>query len=368
MGESERERAAARGVVRWAVVGVGQIAQIAVLPAFPNASNAELVALVSGDDDKRDALSRRYGVRVVGYDDYDALCASGDVDAVYVALPNHLHCEYTERAARHGVHVLCEKPMAVTEEECERMRRACEAAGVKLMIAYRLHFDGANMEAARVAREQLGELRWFGAVFSEPVEPGDIRTNDVSKGGGSLYDIGIYCINAARYLFRDEPEEVFAAVTLATDPVNGGTYDRTVGATLRFPGGRIATVTTGFDTEKVGAWRVAGTRGELRMEPAFGYAEPLTWHLTVGGSTRSERFPVRDQFGPLLVYFGQCVLHDRQPEPDAREGLADVRILRALHRSAQEGRPVRIDPVPGQNRPDVDQVIHRPPVEPPEEV
>lgn len=364
----ESEGPTEHGVVRWAVVGAGRIAQDAVLPAFRNARHAELVAIVSGDDAKRDALARQYGVRAVGYDGYDALCASGEVDAVYVALPNHLHCEYTVRAARHGVHVLCEKPMAVTEEDCERMRHACEAGGAKLMIAYRLHLDPANVESVRLARDRLGELRWFSAVFSEPVEPGNIRTNDVSMGGGALYDIGIYCINAARAVFGDEPEEVFATATMATDPVNGGTYDRTVGATLRFPGGRVATVLTGFDTEKVGAYRVAGTRGELRMDPAFGYAEPRIRHLTIGGRTRSERFPVRNQFAPLLATFSQCILQDRPPEPDAREGRADVRILRALHRSAQEGRPVRIRPAPSPNRPDPDPAIHRPPVEPPEEV
>lgn len=362
------EGSESRGVVRYAVVGLGHIAQAAVLPAFAHASNAELVAVVSGESDKREEIGRRYGVRAVDYDDFDDLCASGDVDAVYVALPNHLHCEYTVRAARYGVHVLCEKPMAVTEEECERMRRACEDGGAKLMIAYRLHFDGANMEAARIAREELGELRWFSTVHSQYVAPGDVRTLDVEQGGGSLYDIGVYCINAARYLFRDEPTEVFAMAVLAKDPQTGGTHDRTVGATLRFPGDRIATFTTCFDAAKRNAFRIAGTRGDLHMEPAYGYVEPLTYHVTVDGRTRSERFPVRDQFGPELLYFGQCILQDRQPEPDWREGLADVRIVRALHRSVREGRPVRVEPVPGQNRPDVDQVIHREPVDEPDEV
>lgn len=362
------EPSSSRPAVRYAVVGLGHIAQVAMLPAFENAAEAELVALVSGEETKRAELGQRYGVRTVDYGEYDALCASGDIDAVYIALPNHLHCEYTERAARHGVHVLVEKPMAVTEEECERMHRACEQGGAKLMVAYRLHFDAANLQAVRIAREELGELRWFDSVHSQYVAPGDIRTQNIDQGGGSLYDIGIYCINAARYLFGDEPEEVSALATMATDPEHGGTYDQTVGATLRFPGGRIASFVTSFDASRRNAYRLAGTRGDLLMDPAYGYVEPLFLHVTIDDRTRSERFPVRDQFGPQLVYFSRCIQENRQPEPDWREGLADVRIIRALHRSAREGRAVSLQAMPRPNRPDPDQAIDREPVEPPEEV
>lgn len=357
------------GVVRYAVVGLGHISQTAMLPAFEHAANSELVAVVSGNAEKREAMKARYGLsRATDYDGLDALCQQGLIDAVYLAVPNHLHCAFTERVARHGVHVLCEKPMAVTEQECERMHRACEDHGAKLMIAYRLHFEGANVEAVRIARQELGDLRYFSAIFSQPVKAGNIRTNPIDQGGGSLYDIGIYCINAARYLFRDEPIEATAVMELARDPKQGSTYDQTVAATLRFPGGRLASILTCFDAVKRSAFRVVGTRGDLRMEPAFGYAENLMFHVTVDGKTRSERFPMRDQFAPQLVYFSDCILQDRRSEPDWREGLADVRIIRALHRSAQQRRPVQIEPVPQENRPNLDQVIDRPPVEPPEEV
>src|SRR4051812_34772421 len=145
-----------RRQIRYAVVGLGHIAQVAVLPAFANARrNSRLAALVSGDPEKLAALSEKYGVKeLCSYQQYDELMRSGKVDAVYLCLPNSLHCEYAVRAARAGVHVLCEKPMAVTEEECERMARAAREGGkdgaVKLMVAYRLHFERANLEAAEI--------------------------------------------------------------------------------------------------------------------------------------------------------------------------------------------------------------------------
>src|SRR6266702_1812477 len=194
--------------VRYAVVGLGHIAQAAVL-----------AALVSGEPKKLDVLGRRYGVeRLCGYDGADELFASGEIDAVYIALPNNMHKEFTVRAARAGLHVLCEKPMAVTVHECEQMIRATSAANVKLMIAYRLHFERANLEAAKLARTgTLGELRFFSSDFSMQVREDNIRLKRV-KGGGPLYDIGVYCISAARYALSEDPHEVWATATRSHDP------------------------------------------------------------------------------------------------------------------------------------------------------
>jgi predicted dehydrogenase len=196
--------------VRYAVVGLGHIAQVAVIPAFAHArKNSELVAIVSGDPTKRRELARRYRIdHAFTYEEFDQCL--GMVDAVYIALPNSMHAEYTIRSARAGVHVLCEKPMAVTVEECHRMTAACRRAKVKLMIAYRLHFEEINLAAIDLARSgRLGKLKFFNSSFSMTVKRGDIRTKR-AYGGGSLYDIGVYCINAARYLFRAEPTQVSA--------------------------------------------------------------------------------------------------------------------------------------------------------------
>src|ERR1044071_6909777 len=205
--------------IRYAVVGLGHIAQVAVLPAFAHAvSNSQLTALVSGDRTKVKMLSQRYEVsHTYSYEQYDQCLREGHIDAVYIALPNSMHCEYATRAAKAGIHVLCEKPMAVTEQECRLMIRAAERARTKLMIAYRLHFEAANGNAVELARSgKLGKLRIFNSTFSMQVRDGDIRVKR-KMGGGSLYDIGIYCINAARYLFQENPIEVSTFSVGGTD-------------------------------------------------------------------------------------------------------------------------------------------------------
>jgi predicted dehydrogenase len=194
--------------IRYAVVGLGHIAQTAVLPAFGHTENSELAALVTGTPEKDRDLSDRYGVNAYNYDDMEHAFETEHIDAVYIATPNSLHREHTERAARAGVHVLCEKPMAPTQEDCEAMIQAAEKNDVKLMIAYRLHFNDANLHAVCVAHSgELGEPRYFGSLFRLLVKEGNIRTRK-TLGGGTLFDIGIYCVNAVLYLFRDEPIEV----------------------------------------------------------------------------------------------------------------------------------------------------------------
>ena len=348
--------------IRYAVVGLGHIAQVAVLPAFGNARrNSRLAALVSGDPVKREQLGKKYDVpHTYSYEQYDE-CLKSDIDAVYIALPNHLHCEFTERAARAGKHVLVEKPMAMTEDECERMMRAARDAGVKLMVAYRLHFERANLEAAEIARSgRLGTPRLFTSTFCTPVEPGNVRVRR-ETGGGVLWDIGIYCINAARALFRAEPVEVQASVAGRIDEV-----EESASAVLRFADDRIAAFTASFGAAKVSEYRLAGDKGDLAVEPAYEYAQALRHRLTLGGETRERRFARRDQFAPELLYFSDCILQNRQPEPGADEGLADVRIIRALYRSAETGRPVELPPFEKRERPSLEQEIRRPPVEKPE--
>ena len=364
-GRARRSRATRR--VRYAVVGLGHIAQVAVLPAFAHARrNSELVALVSDDPKKLRTLARRYDVSVTrDYDAYDDLLRSGDVDAVYIALPNHLHRDYAVRAARAGVHVLCEKPMAVTERDAEAMIREARAHDVRLMIAYRLHFDRANLEAVRLARSgRLGTLRSFDSTFTMDVEPGDIRLSEPARGGGPLYDIGIYCINAARYLFADEPDEVFAFRASRPD-ARFRRVEEMIAATLRFPGDRLATFVCGFGSAAVASYRLVGTKGDVRAEPAYEYAEPITLHVTRNGRASKRTFPRGDQFAPELLHFSDCVRSGREPSPSGAEGLADVRIVRALYQSLRSGRPTRLGRVGHGRRPRPEQAIHRPPVEEP---
>jgi len=301
--------------VRYAVVGGGWFAQTAVLPAFRNASeNSQLVALVSGDPRKHRELGEQYQIATYDYAQYDALLSSGSVDAVYIALPNAMHHDYTVRAARAGVHVLCEKPMANTARQCQEMIEACKAARVRLMIAYRLHFEEGNLKAIELLRQgKIGEPRLFHSTFTQQVEEGNVRL-EAEQGGGPLRDIGIYCINAARYLFQDEPTEAYAYGIQGKDSRFQQVPDM-VAAVLRFPNERLATFVCGFGEAQVGTFQVVGTDGDLRMDPAFSFDGELRQYVTVGGKTTAERFPPRDQIGPEIVYFSRCILENREPEP-----------------------------------------------------
>jgi predicted dehydrogenase len=352
--------------VRYAVLGQGYISQVAVLPGFANARrNSELTALVSDDRRKLKTLGRRYGVtRLVRNEDCDELFESGEVDAVYIALPNSMHAEYTISAARAGLHVLCEKPMAVTASECRSMLSAAKQARIKLMVAYRLHFERGNLTAAEVVRsKRLGEIRYFNAQFSMQVKAGNTRLRG-DLGGGPLYDIGIYCINAARAAFSAEPTQVWAIETTRPDP-RFRNVPEMVTAVMTFPDHRVATFTCGFNAADRSRYEVVGTRGSMRMDPAFEFAEGLEMEVQIGERARRTKFPKRDQFGPELLYFSDCIQRGRDVEPSGEEGLADVQIIEAMHRSMQTGKPVATGIRQRSRRPTLRQEIRRPPVRKP---
>jgi predicted dehydrogenase len=327
--------------IRYAVVGLGHIAQVAVLPAFAHAKrNSVLTAVVSGDAAKRREITRKYGLEsAYPYSDYERCLEH--VDAVYIALPNSMHAEYTVRAAKAGVHVLCEKPMAVTEGECRQMIRACHDHRVKLMVAYRLHFEAINLEVMELIRKgRIGKPKFFNSSFSMTVRPDNIRTQ-ADKGGGTLYDIGIYCINAARYLFRSEPVEV-QAMSVNSGVQKLSEIDESTGALLRFERDRIAAFVTSFNATDVASYTVVGDKGKVRVDPAYEYAEGLGYELTIDGKKTKKKTGKRDQFAPELLHFSDCIIRDRKPEPSGEEGMQDVRIIEALYRSAQTGRAVKL--------------------------
>jgi predicted dehydrogenase len=354
-----------RGPIRYAVVGLGHIAQVAVLPAFAHAQrNSRLTAVVSDDATKRRLVGKRYRIdQTYTYDRYDECLKT--VDAVYIALPNSLHAEYTIRAARAGVHVLCEKPMAVTAGECEAMIDACRTHRVKLMIAYRLHFEAINLAVIDLVRRgRIGAPKFFNSSFSLTVRPDNIRT-DKALGGGSLYDIGVYCINAARHIFRAEPKEVMA-IAVNSGAAHLSEIDESTGALLRFEGERVAAFVTSFNAADVGSYRIVGTKGDIRVAPAYEYAEGLAYELTIDGKTRRVRGRKGDQFAPELLYFSDCIRKNRAPEPSGEEGLQDVRIVQALYESAETGKAVALPPFHKPKQPTTRQKIERPGVtEPP---
>lgn len=353
--------------VRYAVVGLGHIAQVAVLPAFKTAHNSELLALVSDDHEKLSRLGKKYKLEhLYSYEDYSR--ALSNVDAVYITLPNHLHREYTVRAAAAGVHVLCEKPMAPTAEDCLAMINASQQNHTTLMIAYRLHFEAGNLEAIKLANTgKIGDPRFFTSEFAQQVADDNVRVKEtVSRGGGPLYDMGVYCINAARYLFRSEPVEVTALAESKLGDTRFTKAEEMVSVAMRFPGERLGTFTCSFGAHDVSRYTLTGTRGALRADPAYEYAEGIKLEVTMGKKTKTRTFPKRDQFASELTYFSDCVLKNKEPEPDGFEGLADVRIVEAIYESIRTRRTVPVRGVPVRKRPSAGQEIHRPSHDKPE--
>jgi predicted dehydrogenase len=227
------------------------------------------------------------------------------------------------------------------------------------MVAYRLHFEALNLRVMDLVRRgRIGVPKYFNSSFSMTVRQGDIRTKR-EYGGGTLYDIGIYCINAARNLFRAEPTEVMA-VSVNSGLARLREVDESTAATLRFDGGRIASFVTSFNADDVAAYRITGTKGQIHVEPAFEYAEGLAYTLTANGRQERKRFGKRDQFAPELLHFSDCILHNREPEPSGDEGLQDVRIIEALYESAESGKAVPIPRFVKRRRPTGRQRIDRP--------
>jgi len=368
--EAEREPQAApartvQSPVRYAVVGAGWISQAAFLPGVAQSGNSIVTALVTGDEVKATALADRYGIEHVhGYADYDQLLTSGDIDAIYLALPNDMHRQYALPALQRGIHVLLEKPMATSEADCEAMIEAARNGNAKLMIAYRLHFEPATLAAIELVRAgKLGRIRAFSAMFSQSVAPSNHRANH-GYWAGPVSDMGVYPINAVRNLFGEEPVEVSACGVRDPDlPFN---FDDTVSVTLRFADHRVAQFVVSYSGASIDQYRILGTKGDLEVSPGFMFGVGLKYRATIDGKTHEQAFDATDQFGGELQYFSDCILNNREPEPNGEEGLADVRVLAAIERALESGQPQNLGPFQRQGRMETAQVRKLPPVPSPE--
>ncbi|MCO5414158.1 Gfo/Idh/MocA family protein [Ralstonia mojiangensis] len=368
--EAEREPQAApartvQSPVRYAVVGAGWISQAAFLPGVAQSGNSVVTALVTGDEVKATALADRYGIEHVhGYADYDQLLTSGDIDAIYLALPNDMHRQYALPALQRGIHVLLEKPMATSEADCEAMIEAARNGNAKLMIAYRLHFEPATLAAIELVRAgKLGRIRAFSAMFSQSVAPSNHRANH-GYWAGPVSDMGVYPINAVRNLFGEEPVEVSACGVRDPDlPFN---FDDTVSVTLRFADHRVAQFVVSYSGASIDQYRILGTKGDLEVSPGFMFGVGLKYRATIDGKTHEQAFDATDQFGGELQYFSDCILNNREPEPNGEEGLADVRVLAAIERALESGQPQNLGPFQRQGRMETAQVRKLLPVPSPE--
>lgn len=351
--------------VRYAVVGGGWISQAALMPAVAGTGNSELAGLVTGDAEKGRILAERYGfAHVWSYEGYRDMLGSREVDALYLALPNGMHRDFAVPALEAGLHLLLEKPMAVSEDECREIEAAAAASGARLMIAYRLHFEPATLEAIRIVRSgEIGDPRLFGSCFSQHVAPSNHRARQ-GFWAGPVADMGPYPINAARNLFGAEPTEVWAVG--AMNPDMPFEFDDTVSVTMRFPGQRLAQFTVSYGANSAGAYRVVGTGGDVHAEPGFGFGGPIRLRVRRGGDTREESFPETDQFGGQLRYFSDRVIDGLSPEPDGEEGRLDVRVVAAIEQALATGRPQLLEPVERRRRAEPDQAQSLPPVATPE--
>lgn len=355
-----RSRRTARRPIRFAVVGIGYFAQAHVLPAFKQARDAELVALVSDDPVKLRKLGRKFKVPILtDYEHYPELLASGDIDAVYIVTPHDLHTDFAMLAAREGIHVLCEKPLAITSEDCEAMVEECRRANVRLMTAYRLHYQPGNLAAIKACHDgSIGDPRVFDSVFSFQVAKGNTRTQ-ADHGGGPLWDIGIYCINAARYIFRDEPTEV-TAFKVQGDDRRFKEVEEGVGCIMRFPGERVATFTVSYGVSAAAFYTVMGTKGYVCLDEAYELVSPMVLEIGTGERTRTRKFPKTDQVAPEIVRFCEAVRTGKDPEPSGKEGLIDVRIIEAIRESIRTGKAVAVHGPTRTRRPTRRQRMTRP--------
>ncbi len=353
--------------IRYGVVGLGHIAQTAILPAFKNAQkNSVLSALVSSNTNKLKFLSKKYDVKnCYDYSEFETMLKNNIVDAVYIATPNTCHKKFIETAAKYGVHVLSEKPLTTSVNECLQLQKTISESNIVFMTGYRLHFDEANLEAIKIASSgQLGSLRIFNSVFTMQVrDENNIRLKK-NMGGGTLFDIGIYCINAARNLFGSEPYEVFATNVIGTDS-RFFDVDEMTTAILRFPNNQIASFTCSFGASDCSTFDLLGTQGSLRLENAYDYAKPMKLTVTTNKKTQTKKYSKHDQFAAELLYFSNCIRNYMQPEPSIKEALIDIEIIESLLLSISTGGPVRIVTDEKFERPTYDQKITRPGIQAP---
>lgn len=345
--------------VRYAIVGPGSISQEAFMPGVAQTGNSEMTAIVCGGHGKGEKLAEFYGIKhVYTYEQYDEFLQAGVADAVYIALPNSMHADYSVRASKAGLHSLVEKPMATTVEECEAMIAAAEAANVWILVGYRLHNEPATIETLEaIRRGDIGDPRMFSAGHAFSIEAGNHRLKG-EHWGGALQDIGIYCLNAARHVFQSEPEAVLAVEGWGGGDRRFSQVPETVSVILLFPGGRIANFQASFGTAPVDYFRVAGSKGELALEPAFRFQDGRTLRLTIDEEARTRQYRLADNFSGMTAYFSECILNNQRPEADGHEGLADVAIMRAIEKAARSGEMQKISLPPKRHYPD--QAMARP--------
>lgn len=330
--------------VGFALVGLGRLSQEELIPAFRISKKAKLTALVSGDAEKVHKLAQENNVpadAIYDYKDFDRIRENKNVQVVYIVLPNSMHGEFTERSARAGKHVLCEKPMEITSMRCQQMIDACKKADVKLMIAYRIQYEPMNRMIQRLVRDKVfGPVKFIEADNGQRVEKMEWRLSKALCGSGAVGDVGIYCVNTIRFVLGEEPTEVFARAFRPSGDPRFKEVDATVIWQMRFPSGVLANCMCSFDAHDTKSYRVVAERGRFGMDPSFSYrglkmfAQPDKPSLT--------QIAESNQFANELDHMADCIANNRKPYTPGEEGLQDQRIIEAIFESARTSRAVTL--------------------------
>jgi len=325
--------------IGYCIVGLGRISMQHFMPGTKISKQSRVTALVSGHRDKAEKMAAEYNVSpksIYSYADYDAIADNRDIDAVYIALPNSMHAEYTIRAAKAGKHVLCEKPMATTVADAEAMVGACRKANKKLMIAYRCQYEPTNLRAIQLIRHgKLGKIEAIESANGFNIRAGEWRLSRTLGGGGPLMDVGIYSLNACRYLTGEEPSELKGYSSVIDRDGRFDEVEEHLGWSMTFLSGVVASCNTSYGVNMPGFYRVHGTKGMLHVEPAFGYqGQHLTANIQ-GEPPLDEPNPNRDpsQFPPESDHLAECILENKEPKTPGEEGLKDMKLMMALYRS-----------------------------------
>jgi len=330
----------------YCIVGLGKFSVGQILPAFKDSEHARPVALVSGDRAKAEAVATAYDIstkKIYNYDNFDDIANDPDIDVVYIILPNALHAEFTIRAFEAGKHVLCEKPMATSVEDCERMIGAGKQAGRKLMIAYRVQYEPFNMKAIEWARNQhYGPIQF---ITSETVidvgGPNQWRLDKKLAGGGSLMDIGIYSLNAMRYLTGEEPTHINAMMHQDTSDPRFSDVEQSIIFQLKFPSGILANCTSSYSTATFNRYAVAFRDGWLKLDPATTYTGHRFYH---GNAEKEEQLFLKhaSHFAAEMDHMAECIKNNKPVKTPGEEGLKDVQYMQNIYQAAQGGMTVKL--------------------------
>jgi len=326
----------------FALAGLGSLSTHQIAPALQKTKFCKLTGIITGHPEKAAKWKAQYNIpdqNIFNYDNMDKMAGNPDIDVVYVVTPNGLHADHTIKAAKAGKHVLCEKPMEVSPEKCQLMIDACKAANRMLAVGYRLHFEPSHLECIRLAREKvLGNLNLIEAEYGFRIgDPTQWRLNRALSGGGPLMDVGIYALQAARYLSGEEPVSV-SAVATNNDPVKFKDIEESIAWQLKFPSGVIASCNTTYNFNGFDRFRAFADRGWFELSPCFGYGG-IQGRRSDGKWTP---LPAVDHFAAEMDDFAQCILNNRPTSVPGEEGLRDLKIMMAIYEAAKTGKTINL--------------------------